>query len=559
MISLAFACIYLFLLTLGLGRLALNIAARGKPPHLPAGLRLLLSVLTGFTLLAFLAGVWSLFYPLAWTFHLIAALLALAGHLLPPNRPNPGLILACLRSSPLAFTVFLLIAAAVLLFALLPPNNPDTGIYHAQSVRWIEEYRAVPGLGNLNGRLAYNSSWYLLVAFGGFRFLGFDTLPAAFSFLLLVSCAFFLYQLYAAPRAPQSWLLSAVFLPAALLLSSPLIAAATTDLPVMLLVWIILLLFVDNASRPHAGSLMVEGILVVLAAFALTLKLTAFPVLLLAGWVLARRWAAGERRMAAAVAALFLIFLIPWLARSLVLSGYLIYPFPALDLFAFDWKMPPSLVHYEQVYITHWAWSHSPPSDGLDLISPSIADWLARYHPLQIALLPLSLLGIVTVPLLKPFRCFSLESRCILPLFFFLALLFWYITAPDFRFAYPFMLPAALWLFSMLFSLLLAASRSQPRILLTALSLLMIFILLMIAGAFMLADWQPSLLWAPRTYPLPELKVVALSGIDINVPVDGEFCWNVALPCTPFLHSGLTLRGPALSDGFRIKTASHDS
>ncbi len=33
----------------------------------------------------------------------------------------------------------------------------DTGLYHAQSIRWIEEYGVVKGLGNLHCRLAYNS------------------------------------------------------------------------------------------------------------------------------------------------------------------------------------------------------------------------------------------------------------------------------------------------------------------------------------------------------------------------------------------------------------------
>ena len=34
----------------------------------------------------------------------------------------------------------------------------DTGLYHAQSIRWIEEYGVIRGLGNLHSRLAYNSA-----------------------------------------------------------------------------------------------------------------------------------------------------------------------------------------------------------------------------------------------------------------------------------------------------------------------------------------------------------------------------------------------------------------
>ena len=38
----------------------------------------------------------------------------------------------------------------------------DSGLYHAQAIRWIEEYGVVPGLANLHCRLAYNSSAFIL-------------------------------------------------------------------------------------------------------------------------------------------------------------------------------------------------------------------------------------------------------------------------------------------------------------------------------------------------------------------------------------------------------------
>ena len=44
----------------------------------------------------------------------------------------------------------------------------DTGLYHAQSIRWIEEYGVVPGLANLHSRFGYNSAAFALCAlFGG--------------------------------------------------------------------------------------------------------------------------------------------------------------------------------------------------------------------------------------------------------------------------------------------------------------------------------------------------------------------------------------------------------
>ena len=59
------------------------------------------------------------------------------------------------------------LAALFLLFAYgssMGVIHYDTSLYHAQSIRWIEEYGIVPGLGNLHSRLAYNSASFCLSA-----------------------------------------------------------------------------------------------------------------------------------------------------------------------------------------------------------------------------------------------------------------------------------------------------------------------------------------------------------------------------------------------------------
>ena len=67
----------------------------------------------------------------------------------------------------------------------------DTGLYHAQSIRWIEEYGVVPGLGNLHTRLAYNSASFCLSALYSFAFLGgqsYHCVAGFLAFLLAVVC-----------------------------------------------------------------------------------------------------------------------------------------------------------------------------------------------------------------------------------------------------------------------------------------------------------------------------------------------------------------------------------
>ena len=62
--------------------------------------------------------------------------------------------------------------------AVGPPWHYDTGLYHLSAIQWAEAYRAVPGLGNLHYRLAYNSShflygalWHAIAGEQGFHFV----------------------------------------------------------------------------------------------------------------------------------------------------------------------------------------------------------------------------------------------------------------------------------------------------------------------------------------------------------------------------------------------------
>jgi hypothetical protein len=59
------------------------------------------------------------------------------------------------------FFVFMICISA---YTRWPGWAYDTDLYHAQIVRWHNEYGTPPGLGNLHARLAFNSSWLSLAA-----------------------------------------------------------------------------------------------------------------------------------------------------------------------------------------------------------------------------------------------------------------------------------------------------------------------------------------------------------------------------------------------------------
>jgi hypothetical protein len=63
--------------------------------------------------------------------------------------------------------VLLLMALWLANRAIGPIQNGDTGLYHMAAVKWAASSAIVPGLGNLHGRLAYNSSFFLYAAMLG--------------------------------------------------------------------------------------------------------------------------------------------------------------------------------------------------------------------------------------------------------------------------------------------------------------------------------------------------------------------------------------------------------
>ena len=61
-----------------------------------------------------------------------------------------------------------LLAVTTIWVAILSMSSPtiyDDGLYHFNSIRWLNEYPIVLGLGNLHSRLAFNQSFFAYVAY----------------------------------------------------------------------------------------------------------------------------------------------------------------------------------------------------------------------------------------------------------------------------------------------------------------------------------------------------------------------------------------------------------
>ena len=160
------------------------------------------------------------------------------------------------------------------------PTNYDTALYHAQAIHWIESFRAVPGLANIHNRLAYNSSWLVLVASLSFAFLGLRSFHLTNSVITLATMFYFgeSFQGLIRKQITVSNIVKAIlfFLPIYLYASD--LSSPGTDLPPALLIWVIVVLILEKVEKQGLDFDLYSIAIFVLSVFAVTVKLSTLPL-----------------------------------------------------------------------------------------------------------------------------------------------------------------------------------------------------------------------------------------------------------------------------------------
>ena len=72
----------------------------------------------------------------------------------------------------LSLVLLLSLLLLVLVMSTWTIVHPDTLGYHAQTIQWVEKYKAVPGLVHLHVRFGYQGLWFVNSALFDFSFTG---------------------------------------------------------------------------------------------------------------------------------------------------------------------------------------------------------------------------------------------------------------------------------------------------------------------------------------------------------------------------------------------------
>ena len=496
-----------------------------------------------------------------------------------PARYGLSLFTGCPSKYIVTGIVFglLLTASWLAARAMLPIGNYDSGLYHLNAIRWTNEYPLVPGLGNLHGRLAFNSSFFTYVAALNLHPLFGNGRSVANSFLILLTVATLLELLSRFLRRPSlvlqstplQWATPLFCLPyiAYWALSSNGVSAPSPDLTSSLLQVTIFVVFVRLIARiieDRTVLLSDSLILSLLAATAITVKLSnvAFCGTIMV-FVMFGILSAAQRPLNHAVRFLLplVVVLMVFCLRGIVLSGAPLYP-STIGYIDAEWSVPLKHVTNERNWVYSWA---RQPKIHWEQVLGSWAwfePWFQRVvgrttdvvFPLAVFLV-CGALALVVPCRLERIR-FSRQCLLsgIIPIPILVALVFWFVTAPDPRFANAsFMLLAVSAIVLLLSNIQLNVSKR---------GMFTVICIIFVVANLNLLCWTFSHRWTVKNVSVdgwhkvkrvPLNEKVTSSGLRVYVPVSGDQCWDAPLPCTPYFREALRLRDPYdMASGFIV-------
>jgi hypothetical protein len=257
----------------------------------------------------------------------------------------------------------------------------DSGLYHLQFIKWLSDVGIVPGMALIHWRLGIASSWFALAApfnrgilagrmftlFGGFCLL----------MLLCQGSIAAVHLIKRQGRRQDLFMFFATLLTIPFLLVWGMPNSTSTDLPVICLeivtAWSILTIAGAPTAAIHDSPRNVSLVLVILAAGATTIKLSAAPLLAVVGlyYLLHRRFSPGKVLVGVAATGLTLA---PTAAAGLLISGCAFFP---ATLFCLDapWSLGRAEVAERSRLIQDWAkWGGASPPEGATTLQ-----WLGQW------------------------------------------------------------------------------------------------------------------------------------------------------------------------------------
>ena len=454
----------------------------------------------------------------------------------------------------------------------------DTGLYHAQSIRWIEEYGVVPGLANIQARFGYNSAAFPLTALYSMKGIFGQSLHTTAGFFALHASfmALDLYKLFCGKKVHLAdfariglvFYLGVIF--------SQMMSPAS-DYYAQLLLFMILILWLEEDAYQQENEIQnvaPYGLLCILIVYAVTIKFSVAVLLLLvikpaAMLIKSKKW----KQITMYILTGFVTAL-PFFIRNVIISGWLVYPFAGIDLFDVDWKIPKGQVQYDAMEIGVYG---KGISDVTKYDTPFIQwcpAWFTGLKSLE-KLFVLATLAAFAAGLLYPIWTLIKKQKqnrirmdkakkvlwnrawdfWLVFVVFSISTVFWFVSAPLVRYGYAYITVVPLLIFGQFFIECCNTKRMQAyagHFHKAFCFILLCFLLTRFGGLVtdILRTWKEPYYVAQMDYIDEDADIQMVDGIAFYVPKEGGQIGYHKFPSS-LLVQPIELRGESIEDGFR--------
>ena len=386
------------------------------------------SIITGWCLLITLTNLISLFAPV----NRVALIVGLLGAAVLAFTVCSKSFIAKIKS--LKIKAVLSVVASMGFFSIMSfafmEQVGDTLLYHAQAVRWINEYGVVKGITNLVPRMGFNNSIFCFYALGADGLYG-DGLHSLLGFVLWIfALYFFETSIRCISSKHYGIVVYSLSMLAYVVLNAGVGSTYLTDYPANFLAGFILIEWLlSDGDRVKK-----ECLLCVLAVVLATIKVSMAPMLLLAAhpvYVLCRD--RQYKKIATSVVAC-IIMGVPFVIRNVIISGWLLFPLPAIDLFDVSWKVPIEAVEKEANWV--YSWARIPGSDWTLTLNSGPFAWIkiwlldeTTFYKFIYLISEIGFIAVIVRLVMK--KTVDILLPYVVTL---VSLIYWFCTAPDVRF-----------------------------------------------------------------------------------------------------------------------------
>lgn len=220
------------------------------------------------------------------------------------------------------------------------PYVIDNESYYIQTIKWLNEYGFVKGLGNLHIFYAQTSGWHIAQSAFNFSFL-YENFNDLSGFCLLLGNIFAIFKLNEYFSTTNKNYLIIGLLPLANVFFFQFISAPSPDIPIYILTFIIFFYFIENFKNTTIENF---NLITLLVLFALFIKVTSVALLILPIILLINNFKSFAPKLLP-ITIFGLLFLSLFIAKNSLLTGYPLFPFTRLEL-DYNHIIPRNVISY---------------------------------------------------------------------------------------------------------------------------------------------------------------------------------------------------------------------